>query len=300
VKARKMKKEQENQTENPITNWVVFPRSIASLYKNGEINRAEFFVYCYLRIQCNPYGICTTHMEAIRNDVFGKEGGKKSVSKNYVNKILLSLKSKRLLFYLDRTGRSGSFEVHFPDFIDPNKKITSIEHLFIKEASQLEVDTVGDKKSEDSTEVEAKNQKLVVPDNLDLAIKQGTNDSGEFRGYNNDTDNQKKIENTDLSVSYKVGSKDRERTDTDYVCKNPTDSFIPTLYEEETAKSIAESVGEKCMDRYLGLIKKGYFWVLEKAYGEYSEDVGKGNKIDVPAAYINGIIIRILKERIGK
>ena len=295
-----MKKEQENQTENPITNWVVFPRSIASLYKNGEINRAEFFVYCYLRIQCNPYGICTTHMEAIRNDVFGKEGGKKSVSKNYVNKILLSLKSKRLLFYLDRTGRSGSFEVHFPDFIDPNKKITSIEHLFIKEASQLEVDTVGDKKSEDSTEVEAKNQKLVVPDNLDLAIKQGTNDSGEFRGYNNDTDNQKKIENTDLSVSYKVGSKDRERTDTDYVCKNPTDSFIPTLYEEETAKSIAESVGEKCMDRYLGLIKKGYFWVLEKAYGEYSEDVGKGNKIDVPAAYINGIIIRILKERIGK
>lgn len=295
-----MKKEQENQNENPLSNWIVFPRNIASLYKNGEINRAEFFVYCYLRIQCNPYGICTTHMEALRDDVFGKEGGKKSVSKNYVNKILLSLKSKRLLFYLYRTGRSGSFEVRFPDFIDPNKKITSIEHLFIKEASQQEIGAVGDKKSEDSIEVEVKSQKLEMPNNMDVAIKQGANDSGEFRGYNNNTDIEKKIENTDLSVSYKVVSKDTERTDTEYVCKNSTDSFVPTLYEEETAKSIAEGVGEKCMDRYLGLIKKGYFWVLEKAYGEYSEDVGKGNKIDVPAAYINGIIIRILKERIGK
>ncbi|OGC50841.1 hypothetical protein A2716_02295 [candidate division WWE3 bacterium RIFCSPHIGHO2_01_FULL_40_23] len=238
-------------------------------------------------------------MEAIRDDVFGKEGGKKSVSKNYVNKILLSLKSKRLLFYMDRTGRSGSFEVHFPDFIDPNKKITSIEHLFIKEASQQEVGTVGDKKSEDSTEVEVKNQKLEMLDSAGVAIKQGVNDSKEFRGYNNHTDIEKKIENT-LSVSNKVGNESEEKSDAEYVCKNPTRLFRPSLYSELKAKEIAEAVHEQCMDNYLSLIRNEQFWALEKAYGEYKEDVANGKYVGNHAAYLTGIVRRMLKERIGK
>lgn len=295
-----MEKNKEEKTEYPLANWIPFPRSILSLYMNGELNRPEFVVYCYLRLGCNPWGICHTHLEAITDDALRNEGTKKGASKNYANKIILSLKRKKLLFYEDRTGRTGSFEVRFPDFVTPDKKLTSITHLFEKELGKTVAATLVCNKAEVVTEVEMPSQKLESSESMLNTDTTKTNDLTESRGYNNDTDIEQEIENTELSVSYKKGSKNKDSTDTEYVCKNPSRLFRPNTYEEQKAKDIADAVGETCMDNYLALISRGYFWALEKGYGEYKEDVAKGKLVENPPAYMNGIIMRIIKERIGK
>jgi len=199
-----------------------------------------------------------------------------------------------LLYYPDRTGKSGSFEVHFPDFIDPNKNITDISHLFEGEYSKCILPLSNPTKSEVSTEVKEDFQRLEKTKNEDITNRHLLRANKQFRGYNNDTETQNEIENTDISVSYKDGEKGALHAE--YVCKNITDSYNPIGYEERTAKEIALKVGDKCMDRYLALIREKKFWVLEKAFGEYSEGEVKGNN---PPAYLNRIICRMLKEQVG-
>ena len=279
--------------------WVPFPRDILTSYKNGDLSRDEFFVYCYLRIQGNPYGICSTHLEAIRSDVFRKEGRKKTPSKNYINKILLSLKSKRFLFYYDRTGRSGSFDVYFSGFRLSNEKFTDIKHLFEEEYSNRKVYLLGGTNSEANTEVEEAIQRSDTLENIDITSGELVDENNQFRGYNNDNDTKNEIENTDISVSNKEESKGKIQLP--YECKNPTDSYTPkNRYEEDFAHKVALEVGEKCMDWYLSLIRNGNFWALEKAVGELHEDIAKGNQIESKPRYLNGIITRMLKEKIGK
>ncbi len=284
--------------ENLLSDWIAFPRKISSMYKNGEINRPEYLVCLHLRLQANPYGISSTCLEAIRNDVFGKSTGHKGVTLNYVNKILLSLKRKRMLYYQDRAGRSGSFEIRFADFIDPNKNITDIKHLFESDYSKRSSTPLRVSVSEVTAELKEENQRFENPINEGVKTNEDVGAKGIITGYNNDTDIQNKIENTDISVSYKKG--DGEKPLPEYVCRNPTDSFAPNGYEENTAKEIAGGIGEKCMDRYLALIRKGQFGVLEKAFGEFKEDLENGKNPSDKPAYLNSIITRMLKEKIGK
>lgn len=57
------------------------------------------------------------------------------------------------------------------------------------------------------------------------------------------------------------------------------------------------------MDRYLSVIKSEQFWALEGAYVQYTEK-NKLSKIENPAAYLNGIIQRIViqkaRDEVGK
>src|SRR3989344_8387522 len=202
----KMKKEQTRENEHHLSNWIPFPRKIASDYKNGIITRAEYHVYCHIRLQCNPYGIATIHLDALKDDVFGSESSEKSVTKNYVNKILLSLKSKRMLFYENRTGRVGSFEVRFPNFITPGKHLTAINNLFETEISKKDTHPSNAEQSEAITEVGGINQKIKLPENIINKANSDVNKFEEIRGSNNDTNIENYIENTDLSATYKKGN----------------------------------------------------------------------------------------------
>lgn len=113
--------------KDKIFSYVIFPRYILEDYRNGLITKPEFIIYCYLRLSGNPYGKAYTSFENINNDMFS---GK--VSKNYINRVMLSLKNKEYLHYDSRKGRRGSFEVRFGDFLSPEGILISLDKYFKK------------------------------------------------------------------------------------------------------------------------------------------------------------------------
>lgn len=176
-----------NQIENKMRNYVIFPRSILSDFRNGELTIPEFIVLCYLRLGYNPYGKVLTSLENIRSDMFSNK-----VGKSYINKIVLSLKSKKYLHFDNRTGRKGSFEVRFGDCITPEKKILTLDKYFSQKSEEAKAEPSSDNKSEDSEQQslsgEALSQKLkYVGDwRRDLAKEKNINS---VRGSYNDKEN---------------------------------------------------------------------------------------------------------------
>src|SRR3989338_11270476 len=106
--------------------YTTTPRYIPEDLRSGKMTRGEWRVYQWLRINADPYGKVSTSLILIRDDVFD------GATENYINTILLSLKSKEYLYYQSRQGRRGSFDVHFGDWLLPDKKIKYLDKYFSK------------------------------------------------------------------------------------------------------------------------------------------------------------------------
>lgn len=141
--------------EQKLENWVVFPRKIASNYRNGNLTLSEWMVYSWLRQNANPYGITTASLSGIAEDMFGNEK-----KKNNANKILLSLKNKRFIYYETRRGSRGSFDIHFGDFILPTGLIRTLDKYFQSEEVRTSPDPEGKKRLESEQNLPDRNQNL--------------------------------------------------------------------------------------------------------------------------------------------
>jgi hypothetical protein len=131
---------------DPTNNFVIFPREYKSAYRKGLVTAAEDIIYSYIRRDGDPYGVA----RVIISDLIEYYPGNVSVS--WINKILLSLKSKKYIYYEPRPGRRGSFEVHMGDWILPNKQIKSLEKFFSQESVRPVPPLVSPKLSEPQTE----------------------------------------------------------------------------------------------------------------------------------------------------
>lgn len=107
-----------------LKNYVIFPRQIGSDFRNGLISKPELLIYYWLRQNGDPYGIVRMGLPELQEFYPAK------VSENWVNKVLLSLKAKRYIYYERRAGRRGSFEVHMGDFILPSGQIRTLDKFF--------------------------------------------------------------------------------------------------------------------------------------------------------------------------
>lgn len=263
--------------------WLIFPRYVNSLLRAGVIAPTEYIIYCYIRNECNAYGCAVTSIENIKNDIFPRNRG---ISSDWVNKVLRSLKNKGIIFYKDRKGVVGSFEVYMDDFLLPSGKYSSLKN----KVNKLYIAGESVSESGDKPYYEVNGH---TPDSESNPLikeeSQGT-DSPVVVGCNTDKDTEK--DNNTVSMS----NKSKE-----YRCRTPVEGYSPVSYEDKKALEIARALCETCMDSYLSLIKKGHFWALEKAYGQYRES----NIIpDNPAAYLNSVVQRLVinnaKEKIGK
>ena len=117
--------ENYNKKEGKLQNYVIFPRQLASDYRNRVITLDELSIHNWLRLNANLYGSSTTSLSDLSNDLFR---GRKS--ENYINKLILSLKRKRYIYYKSRSGCRGSFEVKFGDFRLPTGVVTSLDKYF--------------------------------------------------------------------------------------------------------------------------------------------------------------------------
>jgi hypothetical protein len=252
-----------------LENYVLFRREITSDFREGKISRDEFLIYCWLRLNANPYGIVSISLNDINDDLFY---GKQSI--NYVNKMFLSLKKQRRIYYKKRTGNRGSFQVNFADFIIPKtKRITNLDKYFLSE-NIGNIPPVGDvNKSELSQTFDGPSQnfKDIFSDIKSLSNAFSINP--QVRTRNNDKNNDKD-KDTNKSRENRLSFKEDIYTD----------SFKSKSYEEDICLKIAQVVGEPKMNYLLSVLDRYGIGVIEEGFSDFENMVTKGIK-DRPAFF---------------
>lgn len=248
-----------------IEPYVIFPRYIPSDFKSGKLTPNEWKLYSWLRQNMNPYGITTTGVSSIQDDIFN------GVSKNYIEKLLLSLRRKRYLHFDNRQGRRGSFEVRFGDLITPNGVIVSIAHYF------------------DDREV----------------ISEDTSKfgGGEQVGNNTDVESHKSKEQKEAEVNRFSATPETPQVISPYNEYNteninttspfkgiPVVDFHPQTNGESVCKRIALELKEEYINSLLKILRTDGFSRLEEAMEIYREHKAQGKKIEKSGAYFHGII----------
>jgi hypothetical protein len=103
---------EEDELESQEVSFTINPRQIFYDYNNGLITTAERTLLLWMRLQGTPYGFAHFNMKALAEDTFTK-----TVDPSYINRLLGSLRSKGYIYYKDRKGCRGSFQVHFDYWI---------------------------------------------------------------------------------------------------------------------------------------------------------------------------------------
>lgn len=255
--------------------WINFPRKLISYYRNGNISLGAYLSYLHIRINANAYGITTVTLESINSDVF-----KNKVTVNSVNKYLLELKNQKLIWFHNRRGSRGSFEILNDEFFQPDGKITNIAKRFEPTNEELaEEITV----SAAELENEIQNVKEDVTGSV---TSSNTNKKpAAFRTNNTDTDTEKDILNIDRSCKSEK-----------YRCTNPVIGFNPKGQNEYLLLEMAKKLGEGCMDFMLKHNREGKFWALEKAFEDFRE-ISLTQTIHNPPAWFNKRVNNILAEK---
>lgn len=176
--------------------FIPFPRALASDLRDGKITLDEFGVYNWIRLNVDPYGKAVMSLSDIYNDAFP------NLSINYVNKILLRLKKKRYIYYENRQGRRGSFDIHVGEIRLPHGGVKTLDQFFECDDDRLS-EELPTKPSEVSQKLEAPSQKL--QEAKDQLIKAFTwpNDEHPVRSHYNENEKENNIEN-DLAIIQKI------------------------------------------------------------------------------------------------
>lgn len=166
-----------NIDEKEIESWVNFPRYINNYLATGKISRKEFFLYAWLRVTCDMYGKTYKTLSEMNFHIFNN-----AVSDDAVYKHLLSLKNKRLLYYPDRRGRKGAYEVEFDYFLKKNKEYTDISRYYKQTSGVSEYESQEDVSEEKESEI----QRLLDMRNTIIKEKSMDYQLSNFGGTNND------------------------------------------------------------------------------------------------------------------
>lgn len=269
-------------SETGLRNYVVVPRQVAADYRNGLINRAELNAYLWMRINANPYGIAYMSLETVAEDVLGS-----SKKKNYANKTLLSLKSKKYIFYEQRSGRRGTFEVHFGDWILPSKNeagkpiIKNLEAYFNAASVRRKKLVLTNPRSELYAENALQFQRSAPEDMPTNTRDSSQEEKSKFRGADNDTDNENENETKRTFSSGKEVISLKE--------------FVPKSYEEEMCLAFAVKLGEEDMRFMLGSLKKHGIQIVEAAFLKVQRAIKKGEAED-PRRLFNYLVQQVAEE----
>lgn len=257
-----------NETKGGLQNYIPFKRQIADDFRNHKITRDELIVYMWLRLNANQYGITVTNLTALRQDII-----RNAKDNSYPNTLILSLKSKRFLYYEKRSGHRGSFDIHFADFILPNKTITSLEKFFKPTEVRGDTATEVREQSEPTQTIDTVSQSSEILNNYKKSMVSNFSINPEVRGCNNDNDNYK---DNDLSTSFKV--------------KTNLSEFKPKNPDEKWCLEIALQLEEPTIDYLLGVLKKYGINHLKDKWVILQNEISKGNKIRDKRKYFNYLV----------
>ena len=258
--------------------YTTVPRYIPNDYRQGKLNRNEWILYIWMRSTANMYGVGGVSIAVLHAEIFPDLKDKSSV-----NKMLLSLRKKKYVWFEDHQGSRSPFEVHFGDWLLPHKQIKTLDSFWKMEDGRSEYAPNTEQQTEDAQNPTIPNQKL----------KRAKEQLGEAFSFNaplrairsayNDTDKEKDKDKNDSLV--KPSFKEILVRD-----------FNPTNSEEARCHEIAIALKETNMNWILSGLKKYGLPAIEKSWGIYREDLARGKRIENPGAYFNGIVNTLVHE----
>ena len=270
---------------NPSYNTI--PHYVAKDYRSGKLAFNERNLLLWLRAIGDPYGVATTSLSDLRDDVFPK------LKKNTANAVLLKLLQKHYIFYELRQGKTGTFDIHLNHWMMPKGGYKTLDGFFPSAGQDI---SDGDKTIneenhppvrplETNQKSVVQNQKLVELKNQLISKVSANPDSQKIRSYHNEheTEHQTQTHDTLVKKSFKGGTLVRD--------------FEPNGYEQQRCKEMAVELGEECMNPLLSVLRKDGFLRLERAWGIFREHKAEGKQMDSPAKYFQGIINTLRKPR---
>ena len=261
---------------NNEDSWVSFPRKMRLDRLQGSLSPSEYDLNTWMRHGADPYGAIVVSLEGLVADFAHRSWGK-----NHINKLLLSLREKRYLHYESRSGRRGSFQVHFPDFRMPNGGISKLEKLEKVGFARGGVATHDAPHAEEAPEHPFSNQSFVSQkESISKLVETFSMNKG--RGSKNDTETKNETEKNRC-----------------FERKIPKDilvtEFHPSSAEEQFCWELAHELGEEKMDFLLGTYYKHGLGIIQEADSEYRKISEKKKRaIENKASYFNGIVEQIL------
>lgn len=139
------------------TPFVGKPRSKRNDYLDGKLTHREYILLSWLYDSANPYAIAEVTLDDIAKNLFP---GKWKISTNRINKLLLSLKRKRYIWYPDRSGRRGSFRIEIGEFLVSKGLWNDISHHWEKPNVRGEEHVENAKVADVLSELEEERQSL--------------------------------------------------------------------------------------------------------------------------------------------
>lgn len=258
--------------DNSEDSFIPIFRYVVEHLEQRKITYREYELYIWLRMHANMYGITSVDIPSILCNLTHFK------STDYVTKIIRSLRSKKYIYYQDRKGHRGSFQIKFDYWIGKGGFIYRFDSLncgkYVRTTTVGEVVGDSEPRPEVSKEIPRSDIELQPENKADIS----TYRPDFLRGGNNNTNKEKDID------------KDIETSASKRVMVN---NFVPSNGEERRCRDIALQLNEKYIEPILKQLRSGKMWQIEKAYDIYEENVRNGKHISNPAAYVFGVAKKI-------
>lgn len=175
-----MRKEKlENIHPNLYDGYNALPKYLYRAYTLEVVDRNEFFCLLYLFSKANPYGKCYITNLELAQEIFGADK-----KRDYIRKIIGSLKTKSFLYFDSNKGNRNKYEVTLYFFMCSGGN-------WILPGRMI---------SNNLSEVAEQNPKLLDGAGIKSTANVNTDKFRKFRGDNNENNNKNNNENNMLSI----------------------------------------------------------------------------------------------------
>lgn len=276
-----------NQNRPPYN---TIPHYIAEKYRGGKLSINQLRLLLWLRAIGTPYGIATTSLIDLKNDVFPDF----DLKINTINSMLLKLRHKQHIYFEPRQGKMGTFNIHLNHWLMPKKRYKTLDKFFVEPKQWVDAqDESADRKpypqanlSEVSQRLNDQNQKLLEVREGLINKFSGNLETHPISSYHNEHDTEHQIENHDS-----LGKKPSKETLT------LVRDFQPKSSDEERCLEIAEDIRDENINPLLALLRTDGLPAIERAWGILKEDRTAGKPIRNQGAYLTEIIKNLRKQR---
>ena len=254
--------------------FIRLSRSIRSAYLDGLILLDEMWVLIWLWIDANPRtGQAIVSYEGLSKDL------KCRYSKNQINKFMLELKRKKLIWFPSQQGRKGSFHVDIRNY--------PLSTGGFKELRGEQKENSGRSAEADQPSAQVRVPAEVTPDWQKL--KEAKRGLAEGFSMQKQFDAGRSSNNENEKENYKERSYFQKSNN-----RMPISEYHARTYEESQCLEIAKYLGEKDMTFILSVLKRYGFPIIEQVYVGIQEKEGS---IRNRGAYFNAEIKRLIKEK---
>ena len=266
----------ESVTKEP---FVTFPRYLTEHLRNHLITYRELELYFWMRMHANMLGIASVNIRAILDDLPHFQ------STDYISKLLRSLRNKKYIYYYDRKGYRGSFDVHFGDWLIKGHKTKQLDRFFNNTLVRGGDSIISEAVANNTPTLTTYSPRLHRQEAAENTSDNLCVDTSTVRGTNKDKEIEKEKNTNELSNLEKADEKH---------CKVLTRDFVPKNDNERRCKHIAMEIQDANINFTLSILRnenEGGIEVLEEAFAEFKKMRQYYIQIDKPlrkpAAFFN-------------